>query len=245
MELQDRVARVRLLLLTLDDPYPTPRGALRSDSGPAASKYVPCETCRRQGRVRTRSGLALCLVCDGVGWKRREAREVEWCSYTELPVVEAADLPSMPSGTPRPEENGDTPYSWEVARASYDRHGSYKEVRTRLDWLGKAEPFRHGLVRTHLVEKEPRFLSDYNEVEMDLGVVQITLRMRSIRVPPWIMERSAASERRETIAALHADGYSAGEIARRTGMTRKAVRRRIRGASALHSGQAGAALGRA
>ena len=245
VDLQDRVARVRLLLLTLDDPYPTPRGALRSDSGPAASRYVPCETCRRQGRLRTRSGLVLCMSCDGAGWRRREAGEPEWDRYVELPVAEAVDLPTMGGGQLAQNSQVDDAYSWEVARSSYDRHGSYKEVRLRLDWLGIVEPFRATLVRTVLVHKEPRFLTDYDEVEMDLGVVQITLRMRSIRVPPWIMERSAASERRETIAALHADGYSAGEIARKTGMSRKAVRRRIQWLGAIHSRQAGAADGRA
>jgi DNA-binding transcriptional ArsR family regulator len=238
--LLDRVARVRLLLETLNDPYPTPKGALRSDSGPAASRYVPCETCRRSGRVRNRSTLVLCLSCDGAGWRRRQAGDVLWDAYVGLPVEQAVELPAMPVAPPRHEHDvEEEAYGWERARASHDRHGSYKEVRIRLDQLGREHPRRHRLVRAVLVDKEPRVLSSVDDTEMTLGVAWITLRMRSIRVPPWIMERSVAAERRETIAALVADGYSAGEIARRTGMSKEAVRRKIRRLPAVHSRRAG------
>jgi hypothetical protein len=245
VDLSDRVARTRLLLETLNDPYPTPRGALRSDSGPAASRYVPCDTCRRQGRVRTRKGYVLCLVCDGVGWKRREAGEEEWDAYLELPVERAVELPTMGVVQVRQEPDVlEESYSWERARQTHDRHGSYKEIRIRLDDLGLVQPVRYRLVRAVLVDKEPVNLSPFDDVEMTLGVVWIALRMRSIRVPPWIMERSRSAERRETIQALHADGYSASEIARRTGLSRMVVRRRIRALGAVNSGQAGTAAAR-
>src|SRR5215831_16765105 len=78
VELSERVQSVRLLLVTLNDPYPRPRSLLVPDSGPAASRYVPCETCRQTGEVRVRGGWALCLACDGVGWKRREHGERPW-----------------------------------------------------------------------------------------------------------------------------------------------------------------------
>jgi len=247
VDLSDRVARTRLLLETLNDWVPTPQGALRSDSGPAASRYVPCETCRRHGRVKVRRGYALCLACNGAGWRRREAGDVEWDAYLELPVEHAVALPTMPASRaahtePVPPEKES--YSWERARATHDRHGSYKEIRIRLEDLGLERPVRHRLVRTVIVDKEPVTLSPVDDVEMNLGVVWIALRMRSIRVPPWIMERSRAAERRETIQALHADGYSASEIARRTGLSRMVVRRRIRGLNGLHSSQAGTAARR-
>jgi hypothetical protein len=239
-ELLDRVARVRLLLETLNDPYPTPRGALRSDSGPAASRYVPCETCRTRGWVKNRGGLLLCLICDGVGWKRREPGEVEWDAYVRLPVAKAVELPTMPGGRVVEDDSVVTAsYAWERARATHDRHGSYKEVRLRLDQLSRSQPWRHRLVRAVLVDKEPRSLSPADEMQLTLGVAWIALRMRSIRVPPWIMERSAAAERRETLGALMRDGFPASEIARRTGISRKAARRKMRRLSAVHSGRAG------
>jgi hypothetical protein len=240
LNLLDRVERTKLLLTTMNDWLPTPQGALRSDSGPAASRYVPCETCRRSGMVRGRGGFSLCLVCDGRGWKRREAGESEWDAYTGLPVEVAAALPSMAVASRRHEgDSAEDAYPWERARQSQDRHGSYKEVRIRLDQLGGEHRRRHRLVVVTLVDKEPVSLSPWDDTEVTLGVTWIALRMRSIRVPPWIMERSAAAEKRETIGALIADGYSAGEIARRTGMTKEAVRRRIKRGNALRSGQAG------
>jgi hypothetical protein len=243
VDLSDRVARTRLLLETLNDPYPTPQGALRSDSGPAASRYVPCETCRMRGQVRTRAGYMLCLACDGRGWRRREPGDVVWDAYTELPVDEAAAMPVMATGRRHEEPELDAPYAWERARQSHDRHGSYKEVRVRLDQLAGAHLFRYRLVRAVIVDKEPRALSPWDDTHMTLGVVWIAVRMRTVRVPPWIMERSAAAEKRETIGALAADGYSAGEIARRTGMSKEAVKRRIRRVNAVRSGRAGVPLG--
>jgi hypothetical protein len=241
--LLDRVERTRLLLTTMNDWLPTPQGALRSDSGPAASRYVPCETCRATGWIRVRRGRLLCLVCDGQGWKRREPGEVEWDAYTGLPVEQAASLPSM-AVAPRRQENDavEEAYAWERARQSQDRHGSYKEVRIRLGQLADVHRRRHRLVVVALVDKEPVSLSPWDDTEVTLGVTWIALRMRSIRVPGWIMERSAAAEKRDSIEGLVQDGYSAGEIARRTGMTKEAVRRRIKRGNALRSGQAGIPL---
>ena len=240
MELLDRVGRVRLLLETMNDYVPTPAGALRSDSGPAASRFVPCATCRRTGWVKARRGLVLCLVCDGVGWKRRGAGEEEWDAYVELPVAQAVELPTM--GVANGRHDPDTieeSYSWERARATADRNGSYKQVRVRLDQLGQVHRLRHRLITVVLVDKEPVTVSPWHDTQVSLGVAWIALGLRVVRVPPWIMERSAAAEQRETLGALVADGYSASEIARKTGMSTKAVRRKMGRLSALHSGRAG------
>jgi DNA-directed RNA polymerase specialized sigma24 family protein len=145
----------------------------------------------------------------------------------------------MPVAQRRDSDVVDDAYPWERARKAHDRHGSYKEVRIRLDQLGDVHRRRHRLVVVVLVDKEPMSLTASAAAELDLGVTWIALRMRSVRVPPWIMERSAAAEKRETVEALIADGYSAGEIARRTGMTKESVRRRIKRVSAVRSRQAG------
>src|SRR5262245_22830839 len=96
-ELRTRVERVRLLLATMDDPYPPPRGALRTDPGPAASRYVPCETCRASGWLHQRDGWHLCLICDGRRWKRRQD-EPQWDAYTNLPLEVAVQLPRAAPG---------------------------------------------------------------------------------------------------------------------------------------------------
>lgn len=226
-DLAERVQRVRLLLVTLNDPYPTPRGALEPDAGPAPSRYVPCETCRERGVIRRRRGWALCLVCDGVGWRRREHDDLEWDAYLEMPLVDAVDLPREPSRRTLEPADGEPAYAWERMQRVYDRHGSYRELRRRLEQLSSSHPYRHRLVVAVLVNGEALVLDSAAEVELELGVVVLALRMRSVRVPSWLIERSAAAERRSTVAELAAQGHRAGEIARALGMTKKAVRRKL------------------
>lgn len=251
--LAERTQRVRLLLETLNDPYPTPRGALRSDAGPAPSKYVPCQTCRRTGWVKQRRRYVLCLLCDGRGWKRRTAGDIPWDAYLEMPLAEAADLPreATPVSLRRVDEEvaeaegryERLSYAWERLQAAYERHGSYAEIRRQLVWLEQVEPRRHKLVRAVLVDHEPRRLEARLERELDLGVLQIALRMKSVRVPPWLIERSAAAERRATIADLAAQGLRAGEIARVLGLPKKVVRRRLGAGASSRIGAAGVPLG--
>jgi hypothetical protein len=240
-DLAERVMRVRLLLETLNEPYPAPRGALVSDHGPAPSRYVPCETCGRRGEVRVRGGWLLCLVCDGRGWKRRESGEPEWDGYVEMPLVAAAELPrELGPSKPTPEAVREESFGWERLRRSYDRHGSYKAVRVQLDWLSLEAPQRFRLVQTVLVDHEPRVLVPPMQRELGLGVLMVTRRMPSkIRVPPWLIEVSAAAEKRDSIEALAADGFTAGEIARKLDLSKESVRRKLK-RNGVRSGLAGA-----
>jgi len=224
-DLADRVQRVRLLLDTLNDPYPTPRGALVPDAGPSPSRYVPCETCRSQGELRVRGGWQLCLLCDGLGWKRRE-REAPWDGYLEMPLEEAAQLPQ--AIVHRVAVADDESFTWERLRRRYDRHGSYQELRRQLDALSLVHPPRHRLVRAVLVEHQERQLDPRAALDLDLGVVWMTLRMRTVRVPGWLIERTTADRQRETLADLVAMGLGAAEIGRRLGISKRAVVRKLR-----------------
>jgi Helix-turn-helix domain len=175
-----------------------------------------------------RGGWQLCLLCDGRGWKRRSADDAPWDGYVELPLQEASELPREPTRR-RAEPVGEhEPFVWERLRATYDRHGSYGELRRQLDWLSLRSPTRHRLVRSVLVDHEPKLLTAGASRELELGVLQVALRMRTVRVPPWLIERTAADERRDVLAALAADGLRAGEIARRLGITREAAKRKLR-----------------
>lgn len=226
MDLADRVQRVRLLLDTLNDPYPTPHSSLEPDSGPTASRYVPCETCRRQGWVRRRKQEVLCLGCDGHGWRRRERGDVEWDAYLELPLDVAGELPREPMPARIPPE-GEPPFLWERLQRTYDRHGSYRALRRRLDELAVDHPQRHRLVRVVLVDHEPRRLDARAALELELGVVYLALRMRSVRVPTWLWERSAAADNR-SIEQLAALGFKPGRIAQTLGISRERVKRTLR-----------------
>ena len=237
-DLADRVQRVRLLLDTLNDPYPSLATALRPDSGPAPSHYVPCETCKRQGEVRVRGGYQLCLICDGVGWRRRAPGDQEWDAYIELPLAQASELPVPIAPKASPTPGVEESYAWERDRARYDRHGSYAELRLQLDRLGLARPRRYWLVRSVLVEHEPLQLDRPGQLDLDLGVIQLALWMRVVRVPGWLIERTQASKRMGTIAELAATGLRAGEIARLLGVPKETVVRKLRRHS-IDSGGAG------
>jgi|SRR5262245_2393051 len=228
MLLAEKVMRVRLLLETLNEPYPTPRGALATDSGPAPSRYVPCGACGARGERRERGGWVLCLACDGRGERRSERGEEPWDAYIGMSVAQANELPrEPPTRLLIPEAIREATYGWERLRHTYDRHGSYQQVRRELDRLALDAPLRFRLVRAVLVDHEPRQLDARMQSEMDLGVATIALRIKSVRVPPWLLERSRAAERRNTIEMLAADGLSAGEIARRTGIPKRTVRKRL------------------
>lgn len=226
-EIAERVQRVRLLLDTLNDPYPSLGTALRSDSGPAPSYYVPCETCRRLGEIRVPGGYQLCLLCDGRGWKRREHEE-PWDAYIELPVAQANELP-IPIAPKSPPPTGvEDSYAWERARKRYDRHGSYRELRLQLDRLQLVRARRYWLVRTVLVEHERRELDTRARVDLDLGVLQLALWMPRVKVPGWLIERTKADERTETLAELAETGLSAGQIAKLLGLPKETVARRLK-----------------
>lgn len=243
MPLAERVTKVRLLLVTLNDGYPTPQGSLDAPSGVAEGKRVPCEDCKRRGWIRTRQGSTLCLLCDGTGWRRRHADEEPWDEYVGLPTAEAAQLPVMPSAPPvdailarladeQAEREGrlaGLAYGWERARAAHDRRGSYRELRRSLERLADARPHWHRLVLAKLVYHEPRLFTPSAELAVDLGVVWTALDMRGpVRVPHWVMERERADRTRDTVALLAHDGLSPAQIAARLGMSKKAVKRRIR-----------------
>lgn len=243
MPLVERVRKVRLLLVTLNDGYPTPQGSLDVPSGVAEGRRIPCEDCKRRGWVRTRQGDVLCLVCDGAGWRRRASVEEPWDEYVGLPTAEAASLPVMPSAPPvdailarladeQAEREGrlsGLAYGWERARAAADRRGSYRELRRSLGRMRDDRPNWHRLVVAKLVNDEPRSYTPRAELVVELGVVWIARDMRGpVRVPHWVIERERADQTRDTVELLAHDGLSPAQIAARLGISRKAVKRRIR-----------------
>lgn len=227
-DLAERVQRVRLLLDTLNDPYPSLGTAIRPDSGPAPSRYCPCETCSRRGEVRVRGGWQLCLICEGVGWRRRQRGDEPWDAYIELPISEANELPVPITASSSPPAGVESSFAWERDRARYDRHGSYDELRRQLERLGFVRPRRYWLVRVVLVEHDFRPLDTTTRVDLDLGVLQLALWMTSVRVPGWLIERTRADERHETLIELAATGMPAGQIAKLLGLQKEAVVRRLR-----------------
>jgi hypothetical protein len=169
----------------------------------------------------------LCLACDGRGWRRRQPDELEWDAYLELPVAEAVQLPVEHGRRPLLVPDEETGYAWERAHQAYERAGSYRELRLRLDQLGEQHRRRHRLIVVVLVDQQPVDLARRDRLDLDLGVVWVTLRMRSIRVPPWLMEHEQRTTNL-TVAALAADGYRPSQIAARLGLPKETVKRTLR-----------------
>lgn len=114
---QDRVRDTWVLCETLLDHLPQARqssGALGNLSGLAGGRLVPCPRCGARGRVTAKGnpcascipktsasegrlevqgvhGCSRCVVCDGVGWRKRRAGEPEWDEYA---AVEMAPPPT-------------------------------------------------------------------------------------------------------------------------------------------------------
>jgi len=171
----------------------------------------------------------MCLVCDGRGEKRRERHEEPWDAYVGMSVAEANELPREPPLSPRfPDEVYEQTFTWERVCQVYDRHGSYRQVRTQLDWLSVAAPVRYWLVRSVVVEHQPRELDAEMRAQLELGILMIARRIPNPRVPPWLLERSVAVTVRDSIGRLAADGFTAGEIAKRIGLPKEAVRRKLK-----------------
>lgn len=142
-----------------------------------------------------------------------------------MPLTEAAQLPRASESAKLPPD--DDAFAWERARRLYDRHGSYRELRRHLDWLSLSHPRLYLLVRRVVVDHEPRALDVATAADLRLGVVLIARRMRSVRVPAWLIERGNA-ERNRTIEGLAAEGMNPGRIARELGLTREVVKRKLR-----------------
>jgi len=143
-----------------------------------------------------------------------------------MPLVEAAQMPRA-SSSPRLGDAEDAGHAWEALRARYDRHGSYRELRRQLDWLSIEHPRRYLLVRRILVDHEPRELDRASGLELRIGVVMIARRMRSVRVPSWLIERGN-QRRNRTIEEMAAEGMRPAQIARVIGLSADAVKQKLR-----------------
>lgn len=241
-EIEQRMHKVRLLLSSLDDYVPGPKvTSLGNESGPAPSKLVPCE-CH----------TIPCHVCNDTKWRRRQKDEPAWDEYLEQRVDEAIE-PQLFSGVDHAAEirrldasiarirrtlmakagvlDKREKFSWEAAREQQERYGSYRELRKWLRVLALKWPEGHRAIRrVHLSNIEVK-LTELDRTHEDVAVYWLQHQMKSLRVPPWLMEYDA-SRRRDSVQSLHARGLNPGAIARRTGIRKEKVKRILKGLAA-------------
>jgi hypothetical protein len=251
----DRQRRVQLLLQSMDDYLPDPPPSLRTESGPAPSKRVPCDTCTKTGRVVYETGdrrTRACPSCDGFGWRRRRKGDEAFDEYLGEPVRDAErkgqsaprtfrldeDIRRLGSSIDRlerewGEKRGDISgesFPWETERRRLDRSGSYRELRRVLSELERKSGHVH---RSTLLVYGPNSMVDVPADSVrfmaDMGVEYIAREMRGdIRIPEWLEERTVAVQRRVTIDALHLAGYSPRKIAKVLGLSMRTVKDRVK-----------------
>lgn len=228
---------VRVLLRTLNDIYPGPEAPKRPDlAGPAPSSRVPCDFCKRTGRV-LRDGpvdargsgarIGPCPVCDGAGWRKRRKGDPEWDEMTGqlVATLETKQKPVPMSPSRIDAEIGrlqalqlareghvdpEAQESWERARARRDKDGSYREIERALDLMQIEWPEGRDAVNSmYLVEPA---VSYSPAIELAC-VIWLAARMpHKIRLPKRFYE--AERERQAgDVRALRALGLDDREIA--------------------------------
>lgn len=257
--MEQRIVAVRILLVSVLDYLPSPvtsSGLLSRSSlpGPAPGKRVPCTYCRRTGNVRYRNRPSrLCPLCTGTGWRlRRKTDEQPWDEYVGEPVEEAST--QHPRSMTKPELHGALErlqfeqdvregrtegerFGWERERASYDRQGSYKELRRAVSRLYVLWPPGYLQINRFYFRGLSFQPSLFDRQTCDVAEEWLAREMRGpVRVPSWLIEREADS-RKGTVAELAAAGMTAGQIARRLGIPKAKVRRLLTVLSSQASGR--------
>lgn len=211
--------RIEVLLYSRFDYLPQPRnGDAVTNSGPAEGKRVPCERCRRSGRVldRVHRRMIPCVACAGTGWRRRRGAEPAWDEYTGEPLAESVRTSRVFTSRELDHEIAKLErdelerrgivahlrYSWERARLARDHDGSYRELERALERLpyGVSPVSRGGL--------------EWLSAQMP----------RTIHVPEWA-NQDLAEARRDVVLACLAEGRTQREVGRALGVSAEKVGR--------------------
>lgn len=250
-DVTERCRRVRLLLASVNDPYPTPHDSIGSLAGhlpgPAPSRRVPCSVCLRTGFT---AGRRICPLCGGSGWRRRRKGEDPFDEYTGEPVVDGGS--SAKHGAPfrleddyrrlgeqldqieqaQQERQGvySEMYGWEKAREAQERLGSYRELKRALGALQELSPNIYGVVRARWLFGVPVNLIGRAVAIEQAAIIWVQGEMRGeIRVPPWLLI-DLFQQRKSRFEQLVQGGYSASEIASYLDLPKKRVKKMLRDA---------------
>lgn len=227
-----------------------PSSTLGTLPGLTESRLVPCTACAARGRVYAagrpcavcppltnakgerkpsfgvRHGCKPCLVCDGLGWRRRRKSDPETDAYASTPVPPAEKAEDVSLGAirgalqaqrERPEigfaslaratravEAAERPdserFGWEIAWERMCRLGSYAELRVALELLRTSEPDRYSIVWQKVCLGQPIELSERRQTFLNesMGVLASFMPER-IRVPRYLREEVAAKARKQSL----------------------------------------------
>jgi hypothetical protein len=258
-ELEERMRRVTILLESRHDYLPSVRVTDLGDApGPAAARRVPCEPCETTGRIRHKRGKRFCPSCDGHGWRKARKGDQEWDEYTEAPLDDVqtgvagvvsieADVRRLTASIERIDrllalKQGHIDaerFGWERALHAQLRAGSYRELERALHLLREGFPHLHAVLVAATANALPRAVSVAQQARQELAVAFLAHTMRGpIRVPSWLMYERSVSKL-PTIEALHAEGRTAPQIAKRLGMSKSKVKSLLKRRKSVDNSRAG------
>lgn len=139
--------RVRILLRTRNDAYPSPRSLSipSTPSGPAPGKQIRCEVCAGRGRIRS---TTVCPACNGRGKlafdpytgrvsDERDRKPAPMApERVESEIQRLSTSLRLSAGEIDPNES----YGWERAVERRNRQGSYRELERALERLRDYDP---------------------------------------------------------------------------------------------------------
>lgn len=251
-EVDERERRVRLLLATADAYLPGPNPSLKSESGPAPSRRVPCVMCNRSGSVARmvsrQKVISSCPACAGSGWRRRRKGDDPWDEYLNEPIRDFESRRDHERVVTRGEQSRQLDAEiaklqrnaalragvvdgererWEIERQRLYREGSYGELRRCLALLGARSP--HVWKATLIVHQGDLIACSQRTRQLaDIGVAFLAQAMRGdVRVPQWVDERVRSHESRKSVEELAALGFSARRIAKTLHLSLKTVKAKL------------------
>ena len=226
----ERIERIKLLLLTMDDYLPT----IRSSSPRTESGFVnfpryydcpdcslngfissACETCQGRGRIPGPNkdpydtGIAQAFM----GEQEQKRRDESQARDSRLERIEKYN----PS---------DDTFAWENRKTHFDKHGSYQELRTALVRLKIYDQMLYKIIHSRYLDHVEKKVV-CTRLEQEALQKLSELMPKRIRVPIWILKESKTIKQESLLSLLQA-GMSTKKIALRLGMSQRKVKRLIK-----------------
>jgi hypothetical protein len=223
-----RREKVRILLRTRNDAYPSPRARAipSTPAGPAPGRAKKCPACSGTGKVRV---WQVCAACEGRGrisvdgYTGRVSdsgtRHVQGMAPERMDA-EISRLETslkLSAGKIDPEES----YGWEKARASQNAAGSYRELAKVLEWLRGKHPIGWDFLLWAYGPLHPELSDNHRRLEEFLVTAVAAQMPREIKVPK--REWEVLQEKRRSRVKQLAKEATVEEIALEVGLAPKTV----------------------
>jgi len=160
-----------------------------------------------------RHGCSPCLVCGGLGWRKRRKGEEAWDDMARVELTsggvgegtEGDDLERRLAHTTRLLDEWEKPesvsYAWEARKEAMWKAGDYEHLYLALEKLSVLMPGRYRLWRDVHVIKDGKHVGPALHHALEETTVMIAGMMprREIRVPRWLLPEEQNSTRKTSL----------------------------------------------